>query len=72
MYVIEDVDKSSPQAMNSFLKFLEEPESNIVAILTTSNINKVLETIKSRCLILNLEPVDKKYLESKIRKKHYK
>ncbi len=66
VYVIEDVDKSSPQAMNSFLKFLEEPESNIVAILTTSNINKVLETIKSRCLILNLEPVDKKYLESKL------
>ena len=66
VYVIEDVDNASHQAMNSFLKFLEEPESNIVAILTTSNINNVLETIKSRCLILNLQSVDKKILETKL------
>lgn len=66
VYVIEDVDNASLVAMNSFLKFLEEPDSNIVAILTTSNINKVLETIKSRCLILHLEPVDKTILKNKL------
>lgn len=54
VYIIEDVDNASLSALNSFLKFLEEPDSNIVAILCTSNPSKVLETIKSRCLILNL------------------
>lgn len=61
IYVIEDVDNASLVAMNSFLKFLEEPESDIIAILTTSKINRVLDTIKSRCMILNLEkpqPID--------------
>ncbi|NLW15487.1 MAG: DNA polymerase III subunit delta' [Erysipelothrix sp.] len=66
VYVIHDVDNASLVAMNSFLKFLEEPDSNIVAILTTSNINKVLETIKSRCLILNLARVDKLILEENL------
>ncbi|HZJ86996.1 MAG TPA: DNA polymerase III subunit [Erysipelothrix sp.] len=66
VYVIEDVDNASLVAMNSFLKFLEEPDSNIVAILTTSNLNKVLETIKSRCLILHLEKEDKQDLEQKL------
>ncbi len=66
VYVIEDVDNASLVAMNSFLKFLEEPDSNIVAILTTSNLNKVLETIKSRCLILHLEPINKSLLEKSL------
>lgn len=66
VYVIEDVDNASIVAMNSFLKFLEEPDSNIVAILTTSNLNKVLETIKSRCLILHLETQDKTRLETQL------
>ena len=36
-------------AMNSLLKFLEEPVEEVYAILTTKNINKVLPTIQSRC-----------------------
>lgn len=66
VYIIEDVDNASLVAMNSFLKFLEEPESNIVAILTTSNINRVLETIKSRCLILSLSAIDKKTIRNSL------
>lgn len=66
VYVIEDVDNASLQALNSFLKFLEEPESNIIAILTTSNLNKVIETIKSRCMILHLETINKEDLENSL------
>ena len=36
--------------VNSLLKFLEEPDPNITAILVTDNVNQVLETIKSRCV----------------------
>lgn len=55
VYILEDVDNATPVAMNALLKFLEEPESDITAILTTSNENKVLETIRSRCLSITLK-----------------
>ena len=40
---------------NSLLKFLEEPEEGIIAILITNNINQMLDTIISRCQILKLK-----------------
>ena len=45
------------EAVNSMLKFLEEPESVIYAFLTTNNENNVLPTILSRCQILRLKTV---------------
>jgi DNA polymerase-3 subunit delta' len=39
------------------LKFLEEPESEIYAFLTTNNVNNVLPTIVSRCQVLPLRSV---------------
>lgn len=55
IYIIKDCDKMNKQAANSILKFLEEPVDGIIAILITSNISKVLETISSRCQIINLK-----------------
>ena len=54
IYVIRDCEKMRPEAANSMLKFLEEPEDDIVAILMTNNINNVLSTIISRCKIIKL------------------
>jgi DNA polymerase-3 subunit delta' len=54
LYVIYGVENTSPQAINSLLKFLEEPPYNTYAILTTRNINHVLPTIKSRCQVFRL------------------
>lgn len=62
VYVIEDVDTASISALNSILKFLEEPDSDITAILTTSNPNRVLETIQSRCMMIQLESQSQKLL----------
>ena len=53
IYIIYDADKLNTAAANSLLKFLEEPEEGILAILLTNNVNKVLKTISSRCQILN-------------------
>ena len=39
IYIIKDCEKMRPEAANSMLKFLEEPESGIIAILMTNNIN---------------------------------
>lgn len=54
IYVIKDCDKMNQQASNSLLKFLEEPEEGIIAILLTNNVNKVLNTIVSRCQLVRL------------------
>ena len=57
IYIIRDCEKMRAEAANSMLKFLEEPEEDIVAILMTNNINNVLSTIISRCKVIKLNNV---------------
>ena len=57
IYIIRDCEKMRTEAANSMLKFLEEPEDDIVAILMTNNINNVLPTIISRCKVIKLNNV---------------
>lgn len=52
VYIMEHCENSSIAAMNSILKFLEEPGENVYAVLTADNIGKVLPTIRSRCVLL--------------------
>ncbi|MFV0255015.1 MAG: hypothetical protein ACK5G7_02675 [Erysipelotrichaceae bacterium] len=53
IYLIYNIENSSTEAMNSLLKFLEEPSNtNTYAILTTNQIDRVLSTIVSRSLIV--------------------
>lgn len=46
-------DRLNTSAANSFLKTLEEPPSRSIIILTTTEPDRILETIESRCLRLN-------------------
>lgn len=48
VYIIEDADKMTVQAQNCLLKTLEEPPEYVVIILTVSNYDALLETIRSR------------------------
>ena len=52
IYIIRDCEKMRPETANSMLKFLEEPENNLIAILITNNYNNLLSTIISRCQII--------------------
>ena len=54
VYLIKNCEKMNIAASNTLLKFLEEPEEDIIAILVTNNRYKVLETILSRCQIIAL------------------
>ncbi len=56
IYIILEAEKLNQSAANSILKFLEEPEENIIAVLVTDNIYQMLETIISRCQIISLKP----------------
>lgn len=60
IYIIKEADKLNKYAANSLLKFLEEPEGNIIAILVTENRYRVLETLRSRCQIYTLLNKNKK------------
>lgn len=55
IYIIKEADKLNDSSGNTILKFLEEPEDDIIAILVTTNRYKVIETIISRCQILSLQ-----------------
>lgn len=47
--IVSDADAMNQEAANAFLKTLEEPNSNITIILTTSRREQLLQTILSRC-----------------------
>lgn len=49
VYIIDEVHMLSSGAFNALLKTLEEPPENVIFILATTEVHKVLDTIKSRC-----------------------
>lgn len=59
IYVLHLVETMTPIAVNSLLKFLEEPGRNIYAFLTTENEAKILPTIISRTQVLRLREIDR-------------
>lgn len=57
IYVIEDAQLLNVNAQNALLKTIEEAPSYAIIILLTNNIDKMLQTIQSRCIVLNVKPV---------------
>lgn len=56
VFVIKDADKRMGiEALNAFLKTLEEPPQSILFLLTTEDAGTLPETVLSRCMVLNLE-----------------
>ena len=59
VYVLHLIENMTVEAINSILKFLEEPGQKVYAFLTTNNENVILPTIISRCQVLRLKLIDK-------------
>lgn len=59
VYILHLVENMTIEAINSILKFLEEPGSQIYAFLTTNNESGILPTIISRCQTLRLKQIDR-------------
>lgn len=55
IYIIKQCEKLNSSSANTILKFLEEPNDDIIAILLTNNRYHVIDTILSRCQILNMK-----------------
>lgn len=49
VYIIDEVHMLTTQAFNALLKTLEEPPSHVIFVLCTTDPQKILETILSRC-----------------------
>ena len=64
VFIIRNIEKSMEASQNKLLKTLEEPSKDAYFILTTTNANLVLPTIKSRCSKRELSKLDNKIISS--------
>lgn len=68
IYIVPEADLMNEQAQNAILKTIEEPPEFVTILLLTNNAQSLLQTVLSRCVLLNMTPVNseeiKKYLMS--------
>ncbi len=76
IYIMNEGEKMTVQAQNALLKTLEEPPEYAVILILTTQIEALLPTILSRCVVLNMKPVPdalvKKYLMEELGVPDYK
>ncbi|CAL4323218.1 DNA polymerase III subunit gamma/tau [Buchnera aphidicola] len=64
IYLIDEVHMLSKHSFNALLKNLEEPPKYAKFILITTEINKIPETILSRCMYFHLKPINIKKIKN--------
>ena len=72
MFSIQDADNMSPNARGAILKVVEEPPNKAYFIMTVTDIEGVLDTIKSRAQIYFLEPYSKEELSKYYHSNYHK
>jgi DNA polymerase-3 subunit delta' len=70
IYIIDEAEKLTEQAQNALLKTIEEPPVYAVFLLLTNNLNVLLPTILSRCVVLKLQTVDKELIKEFLMKQY--
>ncbi len=68
VYLIDEAHMLSKAAFNAFLKILEEPPMSVVFILATTDPQKIIETVRSRCFQVFFKPVESTTLQDRLRK----
>lgn len=53
IYIVREADRFNSSSANTLLKFLEEPEDDILGIFIAGNKENVISTIRSRCQLFN-------------------
>ncbi|MFT5281119.1 MAG: DNA polymerase-3 subunit gamma/tau [Flavobacteriaceae bacterium] len=67
VYIIDEVHMLTTEAFNALLKTLEEPPLHVIFILATTEVEKVPETIKSRCEVFTFRRPTEKILQEYVR-----
>lgn len=60
VWIVDEADKLHPAAANKLLKSLEEPPAHVYFILVTSEEERLLPTIASRCELVRFSPVPRR------------
>ena len=68
VYLIDEVHMLSKQAFNALLKTLEEPPEHVKFLFATTDPEKLLVTVLSRCLQFNLKRLDVEQIQGQIAK----
>ena len=68
IYIIDEVHMLSAQAFNALLKTLEEPPAHVKFVFATTDPQKVLPTIISRCQRFDLKPIPAPLIIERLRK----
>lgn len=63
VYIIQEGEKMTLQAQNALLKTLEEPPAYAVILILTTDLDALLPTILSRCVVLDMKPVEDKLVK---------
>ena len=67
VYILDEIQMITREAANALLKTLEEPPPHIIFILATTELEKILPTIKSRCQIFNFRLIPEKIIAERLR-----
>lgn len=70
IYIVKDADKMNEKAQNTILKTLEEPPEYVIIFLLSANKGRLLDTIKSRCVTLDVKPVEKDEIKAFLIRKY--
>lgn len=62
IYLIDEAHMLSKAAFNAFLKILEEPPVSVIFILATTDPEKIIDTVRSRCFQLVFKPINNQQL----------
>lgn len=66
IFIVREIENSMDSAQNKLLKVVEEPSNNVYLILTTTNLELVLPTIRSRCNKLELGKLSDTVIEKEL------
>lgn len=67
VYIIDEVHMLSKWAFNALLKIMEEPPAYLTFILATTEINKVPDTIASRCQVFNFKKLNEDFIVKRLK-----
>ncbi len=68
IYLIDEVHMLTPESFNALLKNLEEPPPHVIFMFATTEYKKILPTIVSRCLQINLSSASVKTITEQLSK----
>lgn len=67
VYIIDEVHMLTPEAFNALLKILEEPPEHVIFIMATTEPNRVIPTILSRCQRFDFYPIPADKIKIRLR-----